>query len=207
MVDYSVLLSLLKNAGASDPEQALILLQKFQEFLLEANKSINLVSRKDSDKIVSELCYDSLAMLAHIRYPAKARVLDIGSGAGFPGIVHKLARPDIHLVSVDSTKKKTDFQSAAAEMLGLEQFEVRWSRVEDLAALGVDFVIAKAVGTVELLCKLAKPHLKPGGMLILPRSATPEQFLIEKPFVLEESISYQSSLDGKSSILLRIQLQ
>ena len=68
------------------------LLEKFKAHLLDVNRKINLVSRHDSSKVVDDLIADSLAILKLIDYPHSAKVLDVGSGAGFPWIVHKIVR-------------------------------------------------------------------------------------------------------------------
>jgi 16S rRNA (guanine527-N7)-methyltransferase len=148
------------------------LLGKFKAHLLEVNRKINLVSRRDSSEVVDGLIADSLAILELIDYPQSAKVLDIGSGAGFPWIVHKITRPDLQIISVDSNQRKIEFQRESARLLGLKQCVFYAARVETLAELDADFCIAKALGSVEMVCGLAARHLKASGKLILPRSAT-----------------------------------
>jgi 16S rRNA G527 N7-methylase RsmG len=75
------------------------LLDKFKAHLLEVNRKINLVSRHNSSKVVDDLIADSLAILELVDYPRSAIVLDVGSGAGFPWIVHKIVRQDLQIIS------------------------------------------------------------------------------------------------------------
>jgi 16S rRNA (guanine527-N7)-methyltransferase len=172
------------------------LLDKFKAHLLDVNRKINLVSRQDSSKVVDGLIADSLAILKLIDYPHSAKVLDIGSGAGFPWIIHKIIRQDLQIISVDSNQRKIEFQRESARMLGLKQCIFHAARIETLAELDADFCIAKAFGSVELICELATRHLKASGKLVLPRSAkdvidaTAVQTL---GFVLESSTEYKAA--------------
>jgi 16S rRNA (guanine527-N7)-methyltransferase len=186
---YQSLLDSLKLADA-EPK-----LEQFKAYLLEVNQRINLVSRQGSSKLVDELIADSLAMLEYAGYDHDARLLDIGSGAGFPWIVHKIARPDLQVVTVDSNQRKIEFQRAAARLLALADCEFHAARVESLQPLNVDYCIAKAFGSVELICRLAAIHLKPAGRLLLPRSAS-ESFPVDAAasfgFVMEQESSYDA---------------
>jgi 16S rRNA (guanine527-N7)-methyltransferase len=147
------------------------LLEKFKAHLLDVNRKINLVSRQDSSKVVDDLIADSLVILKLIDYPHSAMVLDIGSGAGFPWIIHKIIRQDLQIISVDSKQRKIEFQRESARILGLKQCTFHAARIETLAELNADFCIAKALGSVDLICKLAVRHVKTSGKLVLPRSA------------------------------------
>jgi 16S rRNA (guanine527-N7)-methyltransferase len=147
------------------------LLERFKAHLLDVNRKINLVSRQDSFKVVENLIADSLAILKLIDYPHAARVLDVGSGAGFPWIIHKIVRQDLQIISVDSNQRKIEFQRESARILGLRQCVFHAARIETIAELEADFCIAKAFGSVELICVLTTRHLKASGKLVLPRSA------------------------------------
>jgi 16S rRNA (guanine527-N7)-methyltransferase len=179
------------------------LIEKFKAHLLDVNRKINLVSRQDSPKVVDSLIADSLAILKPIDYPLSARVLDVGSGAGFPWIVHKIVRQDLQVISVDSNQRKIEFQRESARMLGLKQCVFHATRVETIAELDVDFCIAKAFGSVELICELVARHLKVSGKLVLPRSAKEVTDAIAVKalgFVVESDIEYEAA--GKRAKLL-----
>lgn len=143
----------------------------FREHLLEVNRHISLISRQNSNEIADDLIADSVAILSLIKYTQNACLLDIGSGAGFPWIIHKIARPDLQIVSVDSNRRKIEFQRDMARRLGFVNCRFCADRIENLPPIGADYCVAKALGTVELICRLAGQHLKKSGRLILPRSA------------------------------------
>jgi 16S rRNA (guanine527-N7)-methyltransferase len=179
------------------------LLEKFKAHLLDVNRKINLVSRQDSSKVVDDLIADSLAILKLIDYPNSTIVLDVGSGAGFPWIVHKIVRQDLQIISVDSNQRKVEFQRESARMLGLKQCIFHAARVETIAELDADFCIAKALGSVELICELAARHLKPSGKLVLPRSANDVMNAVAVEtlgFVLESDTEYEAA--GRQAKLL-----
>jgi len=146
------------------------LLEKFKAHLLDVNRKINLVSRHDSSKVVDDLIADSLAILKLIDYPHSAKVLDVGSGAGFPWIVHRIVRQDLQIISIDSNQRKIEFQRESTRILGLKQCIFHAARIETIAELDADFCIAKALGSVEMICGLVTRHLQASGKLVLPRS-------------------------------------
>lgn len=174
---------------------------QFQEYLLKVNQKINLVSRSNSAAVVDDLIFDSLSMLKHIRYSDGARLLDIGSGAGFPWIIHKIVVPGLAVVSVDSNRKKIEFQRNAARLLELSGCEFHAERVESVAGLGADYAIAKAFGAVGLIGSLAGPHLKSGGWLILPRIGSESTPTTPAGFILVEKHEYVSTRAGRVSNL------
>lgn len=182
------------------------LLDKFKAHLLDVNRKINLVSRQDSSKVVDDLIADSLAILKLIDYPHSAKVLDIGSGAGFPWIVHKIVRPDLQIISVDSNQRKIEFQRESARILGLKQCVFHTARVETIPELGVDFCIAKALGSVEIICELSARHLQASGKLVLPRSAKEviDAVAVEAlGFVVESDTEYEAAGRVAKLLVLR----
>ncbi len=192
----------LLGSGSQDRAVCESQLALLRGYLLEVNRHINLVSRNQTEIAVNDLIYDSLAMVALIGYSNGAMVLDIGSGAGFPWIVHKIVRPDLRIVTVDSNQRKIEFQKVAARKLGLTDCRFVSERIEKVPAIGCDYAMAKAFGSLELIVKLAWPHLKVGGRLVLPRKET-EQNSAEAPgFCCEAVHQYQSSPSGRISSLL-----
>jgi 16S rRNA (guanine527-N7)-methyltransferase len=182
------------------------LLEKFKAHLLDVNRKINLVSRQDSSKIVDDLIADSLVILKLIDYPHSAIVLDIGSGAGFPWIIHKIIRQDLQIISVDSKQRKIEFQRESARILGLKQCTFHAARIETLAELNADFCIAKALGSVDLICKLAVRHVKTSGKLVLPRSAKEVIDVIAVEalgFVVEDNTEYEAAGRVAKLLVLR----
>jgi len=182
------------------------LLEKFKAHLLDVNRKINLVSRQDSSKVVDDLIADSLAILKLIDYPHSAKVLDVGSGAGFPWIVHKIVRRDLQIISVDSNQRKIEFQRGSARILGLKQCVFYAARAETIAELDADFCIAKALGSVEMICELAARHLQASGKLVLPRSAKEviNAIAVEAlGFVVESEMEYEAAGQVAKLLVLR----
>ncbi|MBI4798668.1 MAG: class I SAM-dependent methyltransferase [Desulfarculus sp.] len=114
------------------------------------------------------LFLDSLALLPHLH---GASLLDIGSGAGFPGLVIALARPDMAVTLLDGRAKRVSFQKQAARLLGLSNVGCVQGRAGEGALPGqaFDTVTVKAVGSLGQSLALARPYLAPGGRVVLPR--------------------------------------
>jgi 16S rRNA (guanine527-N7)-methyltransferase len=176
----------------------------FKNHILEVNRRINLVSRRDSSEVVEDLIADSLAIMPLIDYPENTLLLDVGSGAGFPWIVHKIARPDLQIVSVDSNQRRIEFQRDVARQLGFARCVFHADRVENLSDINADYCIAKAFGTVALICGLAGRHLRTSGKLVLPRSADeprPSAEIAALGFAVEHDFDY-SYADRKARLLI-----
>lgn len=152
-----------------------------------------LVSHRDRGRLESRHLAPSLAALAFL--PENGRVLDMGSGAGFPAIPLAVARPDLEFVLVDSTRKKTDFLAACAHALGLPNVQTRWERLESLASKSsfahrFQLVTARSVAKLPQLLLLAKAFIAPDGKILLwkgrnwRREGDPAQF----GFVCEQEI-------------------
>ncbi|MCX7606511.1 MAG: 16S rRNA (guanine(527)-N(7))-methyltransferase RsmG [Bacteroidia bacterium] len=113
------------------PEQVQQLLL-FEELIREINTRLNLISRRDIDWVWEHHIVPSLLFLAWWRLPAKVRVLDLGTGGGFPGIPLAIAHPDTPFLLLDSTRKKVEGVREMVAQLGLsDRVEVRWGRAEE----------------------------------------------------------------------------
>lgn len=100
-------------------------------------------------------------------------VVDVGSGAGLPGIVVALLRPDLSVLLLDATRRRVDFLTEVVEDLGLERVATRWARAEDLAGTGVaaGTVTARAVSPLGQLARWSLPLLRDGGQLLALKGA------------------------------------
>lgn len=142
-------------------------LYKYMNNLIEWNQKINLTAIKNEEEIILKHFVDSI----YIKNIIKGRVLDIGSGAGFPGIPLKLVNNNINLVSIDSVNKKINFQKDTAEKLSLNNIEIIHTRAENLAQNKhyreqFDFVISRAVANLSTLSEYMLPFTKIGGKCI-----------------------------------------
>lgn len=131
------------------------------------NASINLTAIVDPAEMARLHVTDSLAALPVLREGPHASLIDIGAGAGFPGLPLAAAIPSMHVTLVESVGKKANFLQVVAHATGLaERVAVRTRRAEALAPGRWDVVTARAVGTLADLVELGLPLLAPGGRLI-----------------------------------------
>ncbi|QWV97368.1 16S rRNA (guanine(527)-N(7))-methyltransferase RsmG [Geomonas nitrogeniifigens] len=142
-------------------------LDLFAEELKKWNRKINLTAINDDEGIAVKHLVDSLSLLKVVRGPG--RLLDIGSGGGFPGIPVKLVHPDLEIVSVDAVVKKISFQKQAVRLLNLGGFDALHVRAETLAAQYAgyfDWVVSRAFSDIPSFVAMALPVLKDGGRIV-----------------------------------------
>jgi 16S rRNA (guanine527-N7)-methyltransferase len=140
-------------------------LVRYTELLRDWNQRINLVSRRDTGRILSYHVIDSLAVQRLL--PQGARVCDIGSGAGLPGIPLAIIRPDLKLLLVESSQKRSRFLETAVAELGLDNVEVLNERAELLPPLECDVVLSRLAGPLQDVIRYAGSHRKPKGTIVL----------------------------------------
>ncbi len=155
------------NGIVLDKEQV-DLFERYHRDLLHWNEKVNLISRKDEDNIWERHLLHSLGLLTQVEFPQKARVLDIGTGGGFPGLPLKIARQDLRVVCADSIAKKIKLTGMFADHTGLRGITVLNTRVEELVnnpqyAAAFDCIVARAVAPLEELVGWTKALLKKGG--------------------------------------------
>lgn len=151
----------------------------YWRLLSDYNQYTNLVSRADAKTVMADHVLDSLT-LVELMSSAKpgARLIDIGSGAGFPGLVLAIVIADLQVTLLEPVGKKARFLESVVETVdGLaSRVEVRIDRAEDLARSGAfrasfDFATARAVGPLAMIAELALPFLKMGGCLLSQKTA------------------------------------
>lgn len=147
----------------------------FAEMLIETNKSFNLTAIKEPDDVTVKHFADCLAILKYIDIPENAKIIDVGTGAGFPGLVLKLARPDIKMTFLDSTQKKLGFIENVLNKCGVKG-EILHLRAEEAAQLSkyrerFDFATARAVAALPVLSEYCLPFVKVGGSFVSMKSA------------------------------------
>lgn len=148
-------------------------LLRYRQELLDWNTRVNLTAIKDPEDVLLKHFLDSLSLLSVYDAP-KATLLDIGSGAGFPGLVLKIVRPEWHITSLEATGKKVTFQKHIIETLHLHGIETIHGRAEELAhqqryRSHFDVVTARAVAALPTLLEYATPYCRVGGRIILPK--------------------------------------
>ncbi|MDD5548285.1 MAG: 16S rRNA (guanine(527)-N(7))-methyltransferase RsmG, partial [Sulfurovaceae bacterium] len=128
-------------------------LDKFSDILLEWNKIHNLTGAKDK-KSVYENIIDALYPISFISFPKN--VLDVGTGAGFPGLVLAIAKEESHFTLCEPLKKRATFLRFVVTMLGLSNVTVVSKRVEDLEVFNFDLITSRAVTNTKLLLSLTQ---------------------------------------------------
>lgn len=154
-------------------------LDKFAELLVETNKSFNLTAITEPDDVTVKHFADCLAIFKYAQIPENAKIIDVGTGAGFPGLVLKLARPDINMTFLDSTRKKLGFIEQVLSAVGLDG-EILHMRAEEAAQLSkyretFDFATARAVAALPVLAEYCLPFVKCGGSFISMKSADSDE--------------------------------
>jgi 16S rRNA (guanine527-N7)-methyltransferase len=150
------------------------ILDRYYKFLVEKNKVMNLTGITDYDGVYYKHFYDSLSLNQSIDLKTISTMLDIGSGAGFPGIVIKIFYPHIKLTIVDSLGKRITFLKELTEYLGLTGIDFVCDRAENYIKQRrnyYDLVTARAVAPIDILDELAIPFVKVGGYLIAMKAS------------------------------------
>lgn len=143
------------------------MLQRFKELFLEWNSRINLISRKDTELFEVKHVLHSLAIAQYIRFNPGARILDLGTGGGFPGIPLAILFPEAQFILVDSIEKKMKVVKDLVEQLALKNVQVVRGRVEELD-LEVDYVVSRAVAPLNDLIYWTKSKVVSGQVGSLP---------------------------------------
>lgn len=201
----------LDEYGVALDENQLEQLEHYAKLLVEWNEKMNLTAIVDDEGIALKHFLDSLALLRQAEIPKGARVADVGTGAGFPGMVLKIARPDIELVLIDSLQKRLNFLQEVLSELGISAKLVH-TRAEDAGhdknlRESFDFVTARAVANLSVLSEYCIPLVKVGGTFapmktadIKEEAAEAETAIVTLGGKLKEIKLYELPLAGGRSI-------
>ena len=132
------------------------------------NKAYNLTSLKTDEDIIVKHFFDSLLYLTALP-DGEVSVMDVGSGAGFPGIPLKVMRPEIIMYLVEPSRKKANFLRHISRTLAFDSIEVVEKRIEEVKSLTVDVAVTRALFGIKEFIEKASPHVKEGGRLILSK--------------------------------------
>jgi 16S rRNA (guanine527-N7)-methyltransferase len=146
-------------------------MRTYLQTLMWWNRKTNLVSRGDEAHLVRRHVCESVVPLLLVDIGRSAELLDLGSGAGFPGLVLKLLRPDLRITLLESQRRRVLFLRHVAELLALDDIEVAGARAEELAdkigyAGRYHLVTARAVDSLDRLWRWSTSLLAPGGRLL-----------------------------------------
>ncbi|MGN1212567.1 MAG: 16S rRNA (guanine(527)-N(7))-methyltransferase RsmG [Christensenellales bacterium] len=168
-----MLCEVLNQLNIKPTEQMFKQFYTYFEYLVEYNNKVNLTAITTIDEVYLKHFADSMLGAKYIK--AGSSVCDIGTGAGFPGVVLKIIRPDIKLVLVDSLNKRVEFLNTLLEKLQIEDVKVFHNRAEDVAFKNLflnsfDYVVSRAVAKLNTLCEYCLPYIKPDGNFIAYKS-------------------------------------
>ncbi|PXV64537.1 16S rRNA (guanine(527)-N(7))-methyltransferase RsmG [Halanaerobium congolense] len=162
----------IKDLDISYSNEQLQQLWEYYLFFIEENKKYNLSTITEPEEVIKKHFLDSLVILNQLNIDQRKRWLDIGTGAGFPGMVLKLFLPGDSFYLLDSSSKKVNFLNQLIYKLGLSGIDATHGRAEDLAKISewrgsFDFVCSRAVASLNVLLEYAVPFLKIGGLAYL----------------------------------------
>ena len=159
-------------SALSLPTEGIPALTRYAGLLAEKNQVMNLTAITDPAGVARLHFLDSAALLALADLRGKT-VVDVGTGAGFPGLPLKILEPSIQLTLLDAQRKRVDFLREVCEDLGLEDVECVHGRAEEFAQErreSFDFAVSRAVAALPVLAELCLPLVKPGGQFLAMKS-------------------------------------
>lgn len=179
MINKSLLKCEAEKIGVLLDETALDRFDLYAEMLVETNKTLNLTAITDPDEIVYKHFVDSLALLSCVNFKDKAKVIDVGTGAGFPGVVLLIARPDLKMTLLDGTNKRLVFIANVLDELGLEadivHMRAELAVKDESFREQFDVVTARAVANLNTLSEYCMPFVKIGGYFAPMKSTKTEE--------------------------------
>lgn len=151
----------------------------YLQLLAKWNRVYNLTALRNSDEWITHHLLDSLSVLPHVRGPL---VVDVGSGAGLPGLVLAMLRPDWQVVSVEAVDKKAAFQRQVVAELALANVRVEGCRVEEaVLENGADTIVSRAFSSLADFVNLTRHLLKPGGQWTAMKGKRPTEEITALP--------------------------
>lgn len=145
--------------------------ETYMNLLLEFNEKMNLTAITDRDEIIVKHFLDSITPLAFMKFEDNSKIIDVGTGAGFPSIPLKIMLPNVSFTLLDSLNKRIDFLEEVISQLGLEKIEAIHCRAEEYGQNKnhrekYDFAVSRAVANLQVLSEFCLPFVKIGGKFI-----------------------------------------
>ena len=186
----------------------------YKEMLLEYNKKFNLTAIKTEEEIYLKHFYDSLTLVKGVDLTKNLKILDIGTGAGFPGLVLKIFYPELEITLLDSNHKKIMFLEQVIKRLNLKNITCLNTRAENLPnnyREYFDIVTSRAVAHLRILSELSIPYLKVNGKLIAMKGISEteieesEKILTELNSNILEVIKFNLPIEGSYRSLIIVE--
>lgn len=206
----------LKELNIDISEENLRKFQVYSNLLKEYNKKFNLTSITEDKEIYLKHFYDSLCLFKVKKLFDNLTLLDIGTGAGFPGIPIAIVNPNIEVTLLESNAKKCGFLKIVKDALNLKNIKIINARAEDYTQKTrekFDIVTSRAVAHLQVLAELETPALKVNGYFLPLKSHITEELensnkmLNNLNLKLEEVINYTLPIESSSRTILKIKKQ
>lgn len=158
----------LARLGLADSDTVIARFVQYYELLVSYNEKVNLTAITAPHEVAVKHFLDSVSLLGLYELPYGARVIDVGTGAGFPGLPLKIVREDIHLTLVDALAKRVAFLEECSNTLSLTQVACIHARAEELAKKeahreAYDIAVSRAVANLATLSEYCLPFVRVGG--------------------------------------------
>ena len=178
------LLNALEDMGIAYQEDTASQFQRYMDLILEWNEKVNLTTITDKDEFIMKHYIDSIAICRFPQLKNADSILDVGTGAGFPGIPLAILNPDKEFVLLDSLNKRIKIISDAAREVGLENVRFLHGRAEEFAHKKeyrecFDLCVSRAVANLAVLSEYCLPFVRVGGWFAAYKSAAAEEEITE----------------------------
>ena len=168
----------VKDLGIELDNDKLDKLDKFYNLLIEWNEKINLTTITNEEDVYLKHFYDSLTLTKGVDLTKDLSLCDVGTGAGFPGIVLKICFPNLKITLIDSLQKRVIYLNEIIKELNLQDIEAFHYRMEEYSKLNeekFDIITARAVSNTKVLCEISVKALKVNGQIILMKANIDEE--------------------------------
>ncbi len=195
---------ILQENNINFDELVLTNLAKYCQLLQEYNQKFNLTALVSTEDIYLKHFLDSIITTKYFRLDTFPDLVDVGTGAGFPGLILKIFNPGLRLVLVESNSKKCQFLKVVCEELNLTNVEIVNDRVEVFALKKLDtfsLVISRAVADLRILSELCLPLLKVGGIFIAMKGKLSEEVKLSEKIIKNLNGEIKSVVEYKLPFL------
>lgn len=212
-MNKDIFINEVKKLGLELTEEQIKELDIYCKFLLEYNEHTNLTAIKEEDQVYLKHFYDSITIIKSLDFNEVNSVIDIGTGAGFPGMVLKILYPELEVTLLDSNNKKINFLKELAMKLRLSKINFYHGRAEEYCEKNrekFDVVTARAVSNMTLLTELCLPLTKNGGYYIALKGSNFEEVEDSKYAIellggkIEEVISFNLPIEESGRNIVKI---